>query len=272
MKKTYHGSCHCGRVRFEADLDLEAGTGRCNCSYCSKLRAWNATYQAAVLPFAPRVVTASASTSSAPSRAIIASATPAASPQFGDGDVKEIGGAFVSVNVACLDDITPEELAKLPIQYMDGRHDNSFQPPKVTQLPLSPEGKSVPPHGGTAQEGRAFAFVDGREAVAPSQFASFPGRDVEHATAGRRRAMAQRQRHQAARTDQRRDADHRALALGGIEMHPDRGQHDDVVALAPFVHAVEIGQRIVDPGDWPAGMQALSFGPEFCRRFDAVTL
>ena len=51
---------------------------------------------------------------------------------FGDGDVKEIGGAFVSVNVACLDDIMPEELAKLPIQYMDGRHDNWFQPPKVT--------------------------------------------------------------------------------------------------------------------------------------------
>ncbi len=38
----------------------------------------------------------------------------------------------MSINVACLDDITPEELARLPIQYMGGRHDNWFNVPKVT--------------------------------------------------------------------------------------------------------------------------------------------
>jgi hypothetical protein len=36
--RTYTGGCHCGKVRYEVNLDLESVMS-CNCSICSK-RGW----------------------------------------------------------------------------------------------------------------------------------------------------------------------------------------------------------------------------------------
>lgn len=45
-KKAHHGFCHCGSVGFEARIDFEKGTSRCNCSLCTKSRFWFAIVQA----------------------------------------------------------------------------------------------------------------------------------------------------------------------------------------------------------------------------------
>src|SRR5215469_2947690 len=35
--KTYAGGCHCGKVRYEATLDLEKPVISCNCSMCGRV-------------------------------------------------------------------------------------------------------------------------------------------------------------------------------------------------------------------------------------------
>ncbi len=40
MKQTYKGSCHCGKVRFEVDADLDH-VRVCDCSLCRKRGALN---------------------------------------------------------------------------------------------------------------------------------------------------------------------------------------------------------------------------------------
>lgn len=43
---------------------------------------------------------------------------------FGKGHLDVLGGDLFSVNVFCLDDIEPAELAAIPVNYSDGRGNN----------------------------------------------------------------------------------------------------------------------------------------------------
>ncbi|MCY1229912.1 hypothetical protein D9M68_275550 [compost metagenome] len=49
-KRTYKGSCHCGKVRYEATFDLDAGTTKCNCAFCINVAAW----MMSIRPSSPR--------------------------------------------------------------------------------------------------------------------------------------------------------------------------------------------------------------------------
>ena len=120
---TYKGSCHCGAVRYEADIDLAQGTSKCNCTYCLKARSWKAF----VRPSAFRLIEGADSV-------VGYRGHPQASEKYHCatcgvrthecGSADYMGGDFVGVFVTTLDDVTPEELVATPIRYLDGRHDD----------------------------------------------------------------------------------------------------------------------------------------------------
>jgi hypothetical protein len=132
--KKYEASCNCGRVRFEAMIDLGQGTGRCNCTACRKLRFWGAQIkpEAFTLVSGKEDLFREHHDMGSFGYANRYFCKHCGVHPYGDGEMPSIMGKYVSVNVGAIDDISEEERSALPIRYMDGLHDNWFNPPKIT--------------------------------------------------------------------------------------------------------------------------------------------
>lgn len=135
MKQTYHGSCHCKAVSFEADIDLENGTSKCNCTICWKQRMWNAR---TTTPDGFRLLSgedklADYGKSGEWGEGHHRFCTTCGIATHGHGNLLGFGGEYVSVHLAALDDLAIAELVAAPVTFMDGLHDNWQNPPEETR-------------------------------------------------------------------------------------------------------------------------------------------
>ena len=121
MLRTYRGSCHCGAVRFEADLDLEQPTFRCNCSICRRTRVWVAVARPEIVRLLAGEGEMTEYRFNRGRNQHFFCRTCGVRP-FGIGNDTPIG-RMVGVNVGCLEDVSDEELARIPITCVDGGHD-----------------------------------------------------------------------------------------------------------------------------------------------------
>lgn len=111
----YHGSCHCGKVAFDVELEIDSALA-CNCSICSR--------RGSLLAFAPRsnLVLQTPDTELATytfNKHVIKHRfckTCGILP-FGEG-VDPKGNSTVAVNIRCLDGL---DLDTVPITKWDGR-------------------------------------------------------------------------------------------------------------------------------------------------------
>jgi hypothetical protein len=132
-EQRYEGGCHCGAVRYEVDLDLDKGTLRCNCSLCSKARAWFA-----FAPFETFRYTRGGEADQIHYRWTPANrdrpnltyhiCSTCGIRTHADGMGPE-GKHTVAINIPTLEGVDPELLAK-NIRYVDGKHDHFDREPE----------------------------------------------------------------------------------------------------------------------------------------------
>jgi len=126
---TYAGSCHCGAVRFEADLDLTQPSFRCNCSICRRTRFWPAVAR----PEQFRLLAGEGELTEYlfhTRRNQHFFCRRCGVRAFGVGNDTPIGQMF-GVNIGCLEGVSEEELSRIPVIHVDGLHDR-VEPPAFT--------------------------------------------------------------------------------------------------------------------------------------------
>ena len=133
-KARYEGSCHCGAIRFEVELDLSKGASRCNCSVCTKIAPTTHVVKPAAFTLRTNEEGSGVYEWGGKSAKRFF-CTRCGVHCYGRGYLDVLGGDYVSVNLNCLDDFDP---GQVQVVYFDGRHNNWQAGPRPTPWPIEP--------------------------------------------------------------------------------------------------------------------------------------
>ncbi len=122
--KTLLGGCHCGKVRYRVAVDLSAGSGKCNCSICSKSGHWGTIVQPSAFELLAGEDALSDYQFNTKSMHHLF-CKHCGIRSFGRGNIPELGGQFVSINLNCLEGVSDEELSAVAVTHFNGR-DNDW--------------------------------------------------------------------------------------------------------------------------------------------------
>lgn len=116
-------------------MDADAGTSKCNCTFCWKQRNWNfgglKPDDFELLTGSENIRTYARKTDAFEVSHYFCGAC--GTQTHGSGYLEELGGAFVSVRVAAIDDLPVETLVTAPVTYRDGLHDSWWNRPAETR-------------------------------------------------------------------------------------------------------------------------------------------
>lgn len=126
MLKTYEGSCHCGAVRFEADLDLAKDSFRCNCSICRRTRFWPAVAKEDQFRLVAGGEMLTEYLFNTKKNQHFFCKVCGVRP-FGVGNDTPVGKMY-GVNIGCLENVSEAELSRIPVRYFDGMNDDLSGP------------------------------------------------------------------------------------------------------------------------------------------------
>ncbi|GAM18933.1 hypothetical protein SAMD00019534_021080, partial [Acytostelium subglobosum LB1] len=132
-QKTFTMSCHCGGVKFQAEMDQDlAKSGRCNCSSCFITRLW-------VHPVTDLTTFKLLTPAENITQYFYATKTcghhfckTCGTQTHLQGDYPGYG-PYIFVSVNCIQGLTQEEFSNIKLRYTDGANDSFKDVPKFTK-------------------------------------------------------------------------------------------------------------------------------------------